>query len=77
MKKYNFKIRFNNEYKKTPDLCWRCLIDNKEYLLKDIIIEGIEVKTTTHFLDSGEQKWSIYCESDTYTITEDNVLIIK
>lgn len=72
-----FKIRFNHDHKLTPGLCWRCLIDGVENTLKDIVIQNIEVKTITHFLPSGEQKWSIYCESDNYEITEDKVLIIK
>jgi len=34
------------------------------------------VKTASHVLDTGEQKWSIVCESDTYFLADDGVLHI-
>ena len=63
-KKNNFKIRFNTEYKKTPALCWRAVINETEYLVADVEISNLTVKTISHLLPTGEQKWSIYCESD-------------
>lgn len=76
MTKYQFKIRFNTEYAKTPDLCWRALINDVEYLVSDISIENVPVKTTAHLLPTGEKKWSIYCESDSYKIDNNNILYI-
>lgn len=74
--KYQFKIRFNTEYKKAPDLCWRCLINDKETLFSDVKIKNLEVKTITHTLPTGEQKWSIFCESDNYEVDENRVITI-
>lgn len=76
MMKYQFKIRFNTEYTKTPDLCWRALINEVEYLVSDIFIENVPVKTTAHILPTGEKKWSIYCECNTYKIDDKNALHI-
>lgn len=76
-KKYQIKIRFNTEYKKTPELCWRALINDTEYLVSDIIIESIQVKSTSHILPTGERKWSIYCETDEYIIDENKILKIN
>lgn len=73
-KKYIFKIRFNTEYKSTPDLCWRALINDVEYLVSHIQIDNLQVKTISHALISGEKKWSIYCESDNYTIDQSQIL---
>jgi hypothetical protein len=73
--KYQFKIRFNTHYKETNNLYWRVLINDVEHLFSDIIIRNKEVKTITHYLPSGEQKWSIYCESDNYKIENSTIII--
>lgn len=74
--KYNFKIRFNTEWAKSPNLCWRALINDEEHLVSDVLMEGIPVRTIAHVLPTGERKWSIYCESDHYTIDENSRLLI-
>ncbi|MCX7728559.1 MAG: hypothetical protein N2203_03720 [Bacteroidia bacterium] len=75
--KYHFKIRFNTHYQETNNLYWRVLINDEEHLFSDVLIKNKEVKTITHTLPSGEQKWSIYCESDYYYIDENNKIIIE
>lgn len=75
--KYQFKIRFNTHYNETKGLYWRVLINDIEHLASEVIIKNKEVKTISHTLPSGEQKWSIYCESDNYFIDENNVIIIE
>lgn len=75
--KYQFKIRFNTNYQNTNGLYWRALINDKEFLVANIIIKNKEVRTISHIISTGEQKWSIYCESDNYFIDENNVLIIE
>ncbi|GAB4447700.1 MAG: hypothetical protein OHK0036_02340 [Bacteroidia bacterium] len=75
--KYQFKIRFNTQYKDTDGLYWRVLINEKEFLVKDVVIKNKLVKTISHTLPTGEQKWSVYCESDNYTIDENNIIIIE
>jgi len=74
--KYNFKIRFNTEYQKTPDKCWRALINDVEHLVSDIQIDNIQVKTLSHIIASGEQKWSVYCEANNYEIDNNFKLFI-
>lgn len=74
--KYQFKIRFNTQYQNSNNLFWKVLINDHEHLFKDIIIKNKEVRTIHHVIPSGEQKWSIYCESDNYRI-ESNTLIIE
>ncbi len=74
--KYQFKIRFNTQYQNFNNLFWKVLINDHEHLFKDIIIKNKEVRTIHHVIPSGEQKWSIYCESDNYRI-ENNSLIIE
>lgn len=74
--KYHFKIRFNTEYQKYNNLFWKVLINDKEHLFKDVIIRNKEVRTIQHIIPSGERKWSIYCESNTYKI-ENNTIIIE
>jgi hypothetical protein len=74
--RYNFKIRFNTEYAKNPDLCWRALINDVEHLVSDVHIENLPVKTTSHVLPTGEKKWSIWCESENYRIDEKKKLFI-
>jgi len=75
--KYQFKIRFNTEFARTPHLCWRALINDVEHLVSDIYIDHLAVKTATHILPTGEKKWSIYCESDVYRIDEQQALHIS
>lgn len=75
--KYQFKIRFNTHYQNTERLYWRVLINEEEFLFSDVIIRNKEVKTISHTLPTGEQKWSIYCESDKYFIDENNRIIIE
>jgi hypothetical protein len=74
--KYNFKIRFNTEWAKTPDRCWRALINDVEHLVSDVLVQGVPVRTISHVLPTGEKKWSIYCESDSYIIDDAHKLII-
>ncbi len=74
--KYQFKIRFNTQHKDTNGLYWRVIINEKEYLFADVLIKNKEVKTISHLLASGEQKWSIYCDSDEYSIDEDKKMMI-
>lgn len=74
--KYCFKIRFNTAFQKTDHLYWRVLINDEEHLFKDVIIKNKEVRTIQHIIPSGERKWSIYCESDSYKI-ESNTIIIE
>ncbi len=72
---YQFKIRFNTQYQNTKDLYWRVLINDQEHLFKDVIIKNKEVRTISHTLSTGEKKWSIYCESDHYTVENDTIII--
>lgn len=76
--KYQFKIRFNTHYKENNGLYWRVLINDEEFLFTDVIIRNKEVRTISHALPTtGEQKWSIYCESDSYFIDDNNRIIIE
>lgn len=61
--KYQFKIRFNTRYAETKGLFWRVLINDQEEFVADVIIKNKLVKTITHKLPTGEQKWSIFCET--------------
>jgi len=71
-----FKIRFNTGYKDTPGLHWRVVIDGVETLVADVEIENVKTFTTSHFLPSGEQKWSIACVAEHYSIDSSNKLYI-
>lgn len=74
--KHEFKIRFNTEHAKNPGLCWRVLVDDVEYLVADVRIDGVPVRTAEHILPTGEKKWSIFCTAD-YHATLDNVMYIR
>jgi hypothetical protein len=71
-----FKIRFNTDHKETPGLCWKVIIDGEEILVSDVSVEGVRVFTTSHFLPSGEQKWSIGCHAQNYRIDENRKIHI-
>lgn len=73
--KHQFKIRFNTQYQNSNNLFWKVLINDHEHLFKDVIIKNKEVRTIHHVIPSGEQKWSIYCESDNYRIENNNLII--
>ncbi|GAB4199078.1 MAG: hypothetical protein Fur0023_01040 [Bacteroidia bacterium] len=75
--KYQFKIRFNTQHQTTNHLYWRVIINEEEHLFSNVIIRNKEVKTIKHTLPSGEEKWSIYCESDTYQVDKNNTIIIE
>ena len=75
--KYTFKIRFNTGYQQHANRHWKVLINDEEHLVSEVIIKQKEVRTIRHTLPSGEEKWSIYCESDFYQIDDHQVLIIE
>ena len=65
-----FKIRFNTCFEDTPGLFWKVIIDGKEILVSVVVIERMKVFTTSHFIPSGEQKWSIGCIAENYRVDE-------
>lgn len=75
--KYTFKIRFNTNYRQSESRYWKVLINEEEHLVSEVIIRQKDVRTIRHTLPSGEQKWSIYCESDFYRMDDKEVLIIE
>ncbi len=74
----NFKIRFNTEHQGS-ELKWRVLINDKEHLAKNIII-NCPSKTTEDWVmvkDLTSIKHHIACESDNWSWSEDKVLTIN
>lgn len=71
-----FKIRFNTGFKETPGLFWKVIIDGREMLASDVVIENVRTFTTSHMLPSGEQKWSIACIASDYRMDGENRLFI-
>lgn len=71
------KIRYNTEYVATDkdSLPWRALIDDIEFFASSVEIH-VPVETTSHIVEGGKIKWSIYCESDHYYFDERKRLII-
>lgn len=53
LQRHNFKIRFNEEHRKNPELPWLALIDDVEHLVSDVEIDNQPVKTIEHKLPTG------------------------
>jgi len=74
----DFKIRFNTEHK-SSELKWRVLIDEEEYLAKQINV-NCPCKTSEDWIlinDFPALKYHISCESEKWDWSEDKILIIS
>ena len=71
-----FQIRFNTCFEDTPCLYWKVIIDGKEILVSDVVIERVKVFATSHFIPSGEQKWIIGCMAENSRVDENRKIFI-
>lgn len=67
-----FKIRFNTNYGDT-DLYWRVIVDDTEYLVRNIICNVPTHSESSFDSRANAQKWHIAGVCSAFTISEEKI----
>lgn len=74
MSLFDIKIRFNTKYQGDGDLPWRVVINGKEQLASNVIINTISITTKDHIEGIGD-KYHITCKADRVYWEKDECII--